>query len=980
MPVIYRTDGAWGPGKGANLAPAEVDGNFYDIDGRVTSIEDNPVEPVTPIAINIEGSAFTMGLSDGSTLGPIAITMPMPTWRGDWTPTVAYNELDFFIAPDGGLGAVMIPHTSAATFDWGALDTDTGLPIYRQLIGGSGTTSGLADLIDVALAAQVANDMLVWDAAASLWRNKTPAVVVANLPNFGGATGSLAGSKGIVPAPAAGDAAAGKFLGAGGAWVVPATGGGGSTSLAGLSDVSISSPVNLSLLQYHATDGKWHNATLAGLGAGTVTSVDSGAGLAGGPITSAGSLSLAAIPTLTLLANVSGVSATPAGATLSTVLDAVLGTARGSLLRRGATAWTVLAPGSSGQYLQSGGSGADLTWNTPVGAGTVTTVNTGAGLTGGPITSTGTLDLAPIATARLLANVSGSSAAPTATSLSAVLDNALGSGQGQIIYRGAAGWAALGAGTNGYYLQTRGSGADPIWSNVKGGGGAAIAPSLWNASCSYATTAALPACTYANGSAGVGATLTATANAALSVDGVAVAVADRILVKNQATLAQNGAYVVTATGSGAAHFVLTRATDYDQASTEVVQGSAFPITAGATLAATAWVLITGGTITIGTTSLQFEALAATMPVCAPGQVLGNPSGTISAPAVPMNQRDAIQIVASDETTTLTTGAAKVTFRMPYAMALQEVRASLTAASSSGLVTVDINEGGVSILSTKLSIDASERTSTTAATAAVISDAALADDAEMTIDIDAAGTGAKGLKVTLRGVPSWAAAAPAVPTDPSFSSVQLLAHFDGSFVDVSPAARSLTATNTTISTTSPKFGTGSADFSAAGDNANLIVGGAVSGWQFGAGQFTIETWGYFTSTPSGVECIAAQWGSASPPGWMFCMLSGFLSFYYSTTGADSLNVSSPYSPTLNTWIHLAVDRDASNVVRVYADGIVIASGTVASTLYASSLSLRIGNDDNTNRNFPGRLDDVRITKGAARYGGAFTPPIGPFPDA
>ena len=108
------------------------------------------------------------------------------------------------------------------------------------------------------------------------------------------------------------------------------------------------------------------------------------------------------------------------------------------------------------------------------------------------------------------------------------------------------------------------------------------------------------------------------------------------------------------------------------------------------------------------------------------------------------------VAASDETTDITTGTAKATFRMPDGVTLTAVRASLTTASSSGVVTVDINEGGASILSTKLTIDASEKTSTTAATAAVISDASLADDAEITIDIDTAGTGAKGLKVALIG--------------------------------------------------------------------------------------------------------------------------------------------------------------------------------------------------------------------------------------
>jgi hypothetical protein len=110
----------------------------------------------------------------------------------------------------------------------------------------------------------------------------------------------------------------------------------------------------------------------------------------------------------------------------------------------------------------------------------------------------------------------------------------------------------------------------------------------------------------------------------------------------------------------------------------------------------------------------------------------------------------IGIAVGDETTAITTGTAKVTFRMPHAMTLTAVRASLTTVSSSGTPTIDINENGTTILSTKLTIDASEKTSTTAATAAVISDTALADDAEITIDIDVAGTGAAGLKVWLIG--------------------------------------------------------------------------------------------------------------------------------------------------------------------------------------------------------------------------------------
>ena len=131
---------------------------------------------------------------------------------------------------------------------------------------------------------------------------------------------------------------------------------------------------------------------------------------------------------------------------------------------------------------------------------------------------------------------------------------------------------------------------------------------------------------------------------------------------------------------------------------------------------------------------------------------GNDAVTTMQDIANLTNVQSIVVAASDETTALTTGTAKVTFRMPYAFTLAAVRASLTTAQASGSIfTVDINEGGTSILSTKLTIDNTEKTSTTAATAAVISDASLADDAEITIDIDQIGdVTAKGLKVVLIG--------------------------------------------------------------------------------------------------------------------------------------------------------------------------------------------------------------------------------------
>ena len=123
--------------------------------------------------------------------------------------------------------------------------------------------------------------------------------------------------------------------------------------------------------------------------------------------------------------------------------------------------------------------------------------------------------------------------------------------------------------------------------------------------CRVASTVALTA-TYANGAAGVGATLTnAGAMAALSLDGVAVAVSDRVLIWNQASAFQNGIYTVTAIGSGVANWVLTRATDYDQAA-EIAQGQVVLVNQGTTYTGKAFQQVEPGPYTMGTTSIVFE--------------------------------------------------------------------------------------------------------------------------------------------------------------------------------------------------------------------------------------------------------------------------------------------------------------------------------------------------------------------------------------
>lgn len=172
--------------------------------------------------------------------------------------------------------------------------------------------------------------------------------------------------------------------------------------------------------------------------------------------------------------------------------------------------------------------------------------------------------------------------------------------------------------------------------------------------------------------------------------------------------------------------------------------------------------LTGGNTWLGTQTMEvvqapfLQLAASSAPATAPsGYVyfyadssrmpnLKDDSGNV----IPLGIPPHLVVAVSDETTALTTGDARVTIRAPRALTLTGVRASLNTASSSGLVTVRIKKNGTTIFSTNLTIDQGEKTSVTAATAAVLSTAAIADDDELTFDIVGAGTGAKGLKVAL----------------------------------------------------------------------------------------------------------------------------------------------------------------------------------------------------------------------------------------
>ena len=117
----------------------------------------------------------------------------------------------------------------------------------------------------------------------------------------------------------------------------------------------------------------------------------------------------------------------------------------------------------------------------------------------------------------------------------------------------------------------------------------------------------------------------------------------------------------------------------------------------------------------------------------------------------------VTFACGDEDTAIDATGQKLSFRMPFAMTLSAgilgVKGSLvTAGTGAALLTCDINEAGATILSTKLTFDATETTTISAATPVVISDVNLASDAIITVDVDTLDTGgvAAGLKISLIG--------------------------------------------------------------------------------------------------------------------------------------------------------------------------------------------------------------------------------------
>jgi len=233
----------------------------------------------------------------------------------------------------------------------------------------------------------------------------------------------------------------------------------------------------------------------------------------------------------------------------------------------------------------------------------------------------------------------------------------------------------------------------------------------------------------------------------------------------------------------------------------------------------------------------------------------------------------------------------------------------------------------------------------------------------------------GLRVNNSIVYTSAFTPPTAPPTQITGTSVLLNFTNGGIIDNSMMSDAATFGTAQISTSQSKFGGGSIALLTPGSDQVNVFDFVGTVGNFGTGDFTIESWVYFNSTSTGG--IVSK--SNSPTnGWLLQASTTFAQFAVFTGAASG--ISSSYSGSINTWTHIAVTR-SSGTLRLYINGTQIASGTFTGNVGTNALSyVSVGTSGPSSSQSPlnGYLDDLRITKGIARYTTNFTPPTTPFP--
>ncbi|MDB4339613.1 LamG domain-containing protein [bacterium] len=152
--------------------------------------------------------------------------------------------------------------------------------------------------------------------------------------------------------------------------------------------------------------------------------------------------------------------------------------------------------------------------------------------------------------------------------------------------------------------------------------------------------------------------------------------------------------------------------------------------------------------------------------------------------------------------------------------------------------------------------------------------------------------------------------------------------------------------------------------------------------FGTDDFTVEGWWYFNTVSAGYQPVISLGQNTDQRGWIIATeTNNGLAIYMSNGSAWSYNIATSTVPTLNAWNHIAAVRNGSTLT-LYLNGISIGTANIGtnSTHSTTSGALYIGHYPffpGGARSFNGYIQDVRITKGLARYTANFTPPTAEF---
>jgi hypothetical protein len=178
----------------------------------------------------------------------------------------------------------------------------------------------------------------------------------------------------------------------------------------------------------------------------------------------------------------------------------------------------------------------------------------------------------------------------------------------------------------------------------------------------------------------------------------------------------------------------------------------------------------------------------------------------------------------------------------------------------------------------------------------------------------------------------------------------------------------------ISSAQSKFGSNALLLDGAGD---YLTSPDSPDWAFGSGDFTIDFWAYFISTSSQHAPVGQFPSIPGQYSWVVRWdTPNWLRFYSSPDGTALTGAIWNWTPTLNTWYHLAVVRSGSNVL-LFVNGVSQGAQAVAATLFDSNAPLALGSAANGGWYFNGYLDEVRISKGTARWTSNFAVPTAPY---